>query len=150
MRSVRAAMAAAGIFVFAAPASTVAAQPSVKMKRVVRPGETVTVKARGFPAGSHVRVQFGLWSSPPSNCCVTTPMPRLGQPGLLIPDSGSRSLRVRFARVYARCVNYLCESPGLTRWRPGQAIYVSVFTDEVQENGSIAFAKRRARVSRRP
>lgn len=133
-----------------ATASSASGAPHVQMRKVVNPGQMVTVRVRDFPAGTHVHVQFGLWSSPPMNCCVTKPVPAVGEPGLLIPESGNRNIRVRFGRAYARCVGYTCRDPVWTRWKPGSQIYVSVITDETPDNESAVYASRRARVARGP
>lgn len=95
-----------------------------------KPGRKVTLRVSGFPAGARIRVQFGLYMNPPANCCASKVMPAREKPGYLIPDAGSRTLRVRMPRRYAKCTSARCEDPEWTRYRRGDRIYVITSSDD--------------------
>jgi hypothetical protein len=127
-----AACAATGVLaaaLVAAEAFGHAQAPRASLPAAVHPGRMVVVKVAGFPAGERVQLQFGLWHDPPYNCCVSSVTPRRHADGWLIPDTGSRTLRVRMPRRYAQCVSYQCKDRGWKRFRRGDQVYVWVTTD---------------------
>ena len=101
----------------------------VTVPQTLQPGQLITVRVTGFPAGSRVRVQFGLDLRPPANCCATTLIPRPGKPALALGSDGARTLRVRMPRRYARCTSVSCPDPELTFWKSGERVYVFVATN---------------------
>jgi hypothetical protein len=108
----------------------------------VKPGTRVRIAVAGFPAGSRVRVQFARFHHPPCNCDATVVLPRLSKPALQLGPEGQRVLHVRMPPRYARCVTNACPRPDFTRFRSGQPVTVTVFS---QKPSTYVLARSRVR-----
>ena len=118
-------------------AGAVAAEPKVTIKskgKRLTPGKKVKVKVRGFNRRDRVRYQFGIESDPPANCCVSKSKPRRGKPGILLDRRGSLKLKVRMPKRYAQCVGVNCSSPNWQRYRRGDEVFLSVYTDDASRS----------------
>jgi len=101
----------------------------IRGPRKVHIGRRVTLVVSGFPPQSRIRVQFGVYTSPPANCCVSAVIPQISRRGFLIGKTGTRALTVLVPRRWAQCVAASCATPDWHRYRKGQRIFVAAFTD---------------------
>ena len=113
-----------------------AARAAIRVPPRVVPGRKVTIKVTGYPSRAGVRVQFGVYYNPVRNCCVTNVIPSASHRPFALGRDGSRRLRVRMPRHYARCVSSACSSPAWKRWSHGQRIFVAVYTDNFGSGSS--------------
>jgi hypothetical protein len=136
--AVAAALSCTAALALGAPsgADVAEARTTITVPKVVTPGRTVTLRATGFAAGAAVRVQWGVYTQPPANCCVSTVVPPDSRPGFQLDSTGAGVLRVRVPRAYARCVSAICRNPNWARFKRGQRIYVFVFTDDFGSTGA--------------
>jgi hypothetical protein len=110
----------------------------VRAPKVVVPGRLVTLHVSGYRRASRLHVQFGVLQVPPSNCCLTLPIPPISKPGMRASAGGV--LRVRMPKRYARCVQGGCPAPGYTPFKHGQKIFVLVY-EGLLRNEAKTFAR---------
>jgi hypothetical protein len=115
---------------FGAVQHAVRSSASVEVPAVLVPGQAVTVRLAGFPAGSQVRVGLGRFFLPLCNCDASNVFPRIDQSGILVPSSGAVSVSWTVPTTYAECVATPCENMAGNEgtYLPGEPVVVSAIT----------------------
>lgn len=101
-----------------------AKDPTVTIKGKLRPGEKVGVELTGYGRRERVRLQFGIYSDPPQNCCASKPYPPVKKPGIRVNRKGKLGMKVRMPRRYAQCTGVNCPSRNWQRYRRGDRVYL--------------------------
>jgi hypothetical protein len=110
------------------------AGPQIHGPHQLRPGHKARLSISGFPSGARIRLQVGVHTVPPQNCCVSYIYPRLGHPAIPLGADGGGTVHMRIPRRYARCVTAACSHPDLTPYKCGQHVFVSAFTNYDSDN----------------
>lgn len=103
--------------------------PRIHGPHRLHPGHKVRLSISGFPSNARIRLQVGLHSVPPQNCCVSYIYPRFSHPAIPLGADGEGTIHMRVPRRYARCVTAACSHPDLTPYKGGQHVFVSAFTN---------------------
>ena len=108
----------------------------VDVPAFVTAGRSVEVSGEGLSPNGLVQIQFGVYFSLVTNCCVSRKLPSADDAYQLDAEGAGR-FRVQMPRVYAACVTNGCRSPVWTRWRKRQTVEIHAYPVVADADGAL-------------